>query len=216
MKQIVQLNRFIQCRLLIPCLFGMLALSGCATTAIDDSSDYVAYDGVSQVEALLEFRDQNALEELCWDLPCREDFDLLVRFEDGTLDTRLPLYWPQIQKETVSVMPNETLYVELVESGDFLVPIAVHKQQDEYKSYMRVRMSQGESGTGTMITLSNPFEQTLKIHAHVVDASGQVFPIRSCSVVPSSSSYNSMPHPITEYFITHIRLLPMNAIFCAY
>lgn len=216
MKHNAVVARQFQSGLLGLAMFSVFLLSGCATTDYAPAPEYASFDGVSEIESVLEFREQHALEEICWDVPCRENFDLIIRFEDEVLDTRFPLYWPHIHERTVSLMPGESFYIEVEEENDFLIPIAVHSEQGASENFIRVGMTQGENGTGTMITLSNPFQRTLKVHAHVIDYRSQIFPISSCSVLPGSSVFSSLPHPIPEYFLTHMRFIADNRSFCAY
>ncbi|RUO36289.1 hypothetical protein CWE11_00270 [Aliidiomarina sanyensis] len=168
------------------------------------------------MERLLTYRDNNALEEVCWDLVCREDFELYLKLPEDELDIELPLFWPAIHDGTVSLMPGETYYLAMEREGNFLTPISVHADDDADAPRVRLSMRQIGDGVATMVSIQNPYEYPLKLHAHVIDFESQIFPISTCSVAPDSVTFSSLAHPIPEYFFTHFRLLPGVRSVCDY
>lgn len=158
-----------------------------------------------------------SLEEFCAENPCRENRQVYFLTDGQPIDEVLPLYWPIVQGDRLSLLPGDKVYIEAeVVDGLFTDFKLVETVTDDEKT-ISLDFSQMEDKPDMMLVVKNPFSDAMKFHLDMIDFGGASHPTSSCVVMPGVSSYEHWPHAIPELIVSNIRAVEFDGTFaCEY
>jgi hypothetical protein len=151
--------------------------------------------------------EQVSLEEYCSANPCRRDVTFQLRTQRDAIKETVPLYWPVVQADRISILPGEKLYIEAKLDGKTLTSfehVAAIRDPDKTLVF---EFTQMDKDLGMTLVIKNPFAKSLKVHIDMMDFSHKPHQTSSCPAVARGSAYESWPHPIPELIISGLRLL---------
>jgi hypothetical protein len=158
-----------------------------------------------------------SLETYCSANSCRRHVRFHLRTDGDPIEETVPLYWPAVQNNKISLLPGEKLYVEATVEGQALTSLKQVESIDDPKKTLIFEFTQGDKDLGMMLAVKNPFQRLLKVHINMIDFSHKPHQTSSCPVVPGGSGFESWPHPIPELVISDLRFLEDGSeIACVY
>ncbi|SFC51597.1 hypothetical protein SAMN05660479_01821 [Microbulbifer thermotolerans] len=185
-----------------------LLLSACQTGTMEGNAS----------ESALE--ETQSLVKVCKDHPCRRNIHVTFRTDGEPVDQMIPLYWPRVFNEMISVLPGESFYVEAELEDGKLVNMKEASENSNPDKTIIIKFNQVENETGMMLSIYNPFETVvLKFNMDMVDFFGTPHKTSSCPIMPQAYIFESWPHPIPELIIKNPVAVPvhkMEAVECIY
>lgn len=164
--------------------------------------------------------EQVSLEEFCQTNECRKDVHVKFRTHGEPVDQKMPVYWPRVFNDIISVLPGESFYVEAEVYDGKLANLKEVPEIVNPEKTISIKFSQTEKKTMMMLSLSNPFDDViLKFNMEMIDFDGNPHQTSSCPVVPGGSIYESWPHAIPELIIKNPVAKPkeeMESLVCIY
>ncbi len=157
----------------------------------------------------------SSLEDFCSANPCRKDLTIRLRTESKDLNIPVPLYWPAVQGEQLSILPGEKLYIEAQVDGRSLTNLNQVDSITNPENTLVFEFTQMDKETGMMLTVKNPFTARLKYHINMVDFAHKPYQTSSCAVMAGGSVSEMWSHPITELLISDFHF-PENPVGCVY
>ena len=183
----------------------VLTLLGCKTATIKEE------------QLKTDESDEVSLEQVCKIEKCRENIVLKFLTDAGPFEQHLSLYWPVVQGERLSLLPNEKVYIEAeLVDGYFTNFKMVNKITNPEKTIV-FNFTQTEGKVDMMLSVKNPFPKRMKFHLDMVDFNGNLHNTSSCPVIAGGGVYELWPHAIPELLVSNIRALEesdtMNCIY---
>lgn len=157
----------------------------------------------------------SSLEDFCSANPCRKDLTIRLRTESKNLNIPVPLYWPAVQEEQLSILPGEKLYIEAQVDGRSLTNLNQVDSITNPENTLVFEFTQMDKEIGMMLTVKNPFKAPLKYHINMIDFAHKPHQTSSCAVMAGGSVFESWPYPITELLISDFHFLE-NPVGCVY
>jgi len=178
----------------------------------------VACKSTEPAKVVEETTNEITLEEFCKSNECRKNKHVKFKTDNGVIDQVLPLYWPVAQKNKISILPGDKLFIEAeVINGNSL---GNFKLVDEIKNpdkTIQFSFTQMDSSVGMMLSVKNPFSFNIKYHLNMIDFSGNPHKTSSCPVRAKISVFESWPHPIPELILTDMHFLQESDVMtCIY
>ena len=154
------------------------------------------------------------LRKLCQTILCREPGVVHLTLDNGKpFETKLD--WPQpiTQNGWISVFPGETIFVEAEVKGDRLTNFRAVKSNDHPDKTLTLKFSQETGSPAMTLTVTNPFEKTVKYHAGMMlPTSDKVLKTSSCPVLGGGrAAFESWPNAIFQLVLFDFRLLDKSA-----
>jgi hypothetical protein len=146
------------------------------------------------------------LKEFCKEHACRRNVAVKLRTGGDDIDITLPLYWPAIEDDRISLLPGEELLVEAELNGDKLVALKQVQQADHPEKTIELKFEQSEDGLDMRLLVRNPFKAPLKYHADMFDFSHTPHQTTSCPVHAGIFGVESWPQPIPEIVLSDLHL----------
>jgi len=183
-------------------------LSACAASEVSESQSEVGGDESNQ---------RLFLSDFCADKLCRKNVTITFNTPNGVFDEFLPNYFPVVQGERLSVLPNEKLFIEAELQNDTLTNYRWVESNQHPDKTLVISLTQMEGALSMLLTLKNPFDVILKYHLDLVDFEGELHPTSSCPVLPGISAFETWPHAIPELIISEVHVIPESqAQTCVY
>ena len=152
-----------------------------------------------------------SLEQVCIDNPCRKNIHISFRTDGNPVNETIPLYWPRVFNDVISVLPGESFFVEAELINGKLTNLREVQENKNPEKTIVIEMSQMEGSIDMMLSLSNPFEGVaLKFNMDMIDFRGEPHQTSSCPVMPKASIFEAWPHPIPELIIKNPKVIPMS------
>ncbi len=160
------------------------------------------------------------LAQLCSQYTCRENVRVSYRTEGEPVDLTIPVYWPRVFNDVISILPGESFFVEAdIIDGKLENLREVPENADPTKT-ITIKFTQMEKSVSMMLSLYNPFEKVaLKFNMEMIDFDGNPHQTSSCPAVPRGFIFESWPHPIPELIIKNpvlISVKNMKTMSCIY
>ena len=180
-------------KILVLLTVGLL-LSACQTNSIQPANNSGANDGNVEL----------TIEEACAKYKCRENFRLYFKTENQVVDETVPLFWPRVFDNSISIMPGESFFVEADLIDNKLVNLKEVTEVIYTDKTISLSFTQRESSLGMTLLLKNPFENVaLKFNMDMIDFEGNPHRTSSCPALPKAAIYESWPHVIPELIISN-------------
>jgi hypothetical protein len=148
----------------------------------------------------------------CETVLCRDPGTVNMQLENGEpYIIKIDAPTPYVDKDVVTILPGETLFIEGDTDGDNLVNLrAVSKERDPART---VTFEFSEPGDLTMLKVTNGFPQAVKFHAKMrIPGQEGWRETSTCPVGPNGfQSFESWPHPISGLMLMDFRLGSDNA-----
>ncbi len=190
-------------------LLAVASLGACKQSSVKESA---AIDLPAE-----EQQQRITLDEYCASNQCRENVEVKLRTDGDEIDQLLLKYWPVVQGEELSILPNETIYIEATIVGEKLTNFKQVGEIANPEITLKFSLSQMDGRTGMMLSVNNPFNKAVKFHLNMIDFSGNPHQTSSCPVMPGSGVFESWGHPIPELNISNIHILEESEIVgCVY
>jgi hypothetical protein len=158
-----------------------------------------------------------SLEQYCSINPCRKNTRVRFLTDKGRVDEVLALYWPVVQRDRLSLLPGDKVYIEAdLEGGRFINFKQVSEVLNPGKTIV-FDFQQTEGELEMTLTVQNPFPELMKLHLDMIDFEGNPHQTSSCPVVSQGSLHEIWPHPIPELMVSNIHVLTdMKSVNCEY
>ena len=177
-----------------------LWLAGCSLTE-DAAPDDTATTNNSN--------EPNSMEAYCENNDCRRDHTLNFKVGKETFEQTLPIYWPVVMGDRISLLPGDEVFVEArVNEGTFTDFKQVDTVTDPAQT-ISFRFTQMDDSDSMMLVVNNPFKETMKYHVMMLDFEGNTHETSSCPVRPGMSVFEHWPHVIPEIVMFDFRVLGM-------
>jgi len=143
---------------------------------------------------------------------CRENVTIKLRTERGLYEEQLPLYWPAVYGDIISIFPGETVYAEaMVENNKIVYLRQVNQNKNPERTLVfEFKQTEDLSKLDVMLSVENPFEKALKYDLKMKDFNGELHHTSSCPVY--KRVFEHWPHPIVELGISKLRLLEKGSV----
>jgi hypothetical protein len=147
------------------------------------------------------------LKEFCKDHACRRNVPIKLRTGGDDIDITLPLYWPAIEDDRISLLPGEELLVEAEVNDNRLVALKQVQKIDHPEKTIELKFEQSDDGLDMRLLVRNPFKTPLKYHADMLDFSHRPHQTTSCPVHGGIFGIESWPQAIPEIVLWDLHLL---------
>ena len=155
--------------------------------------------------------------EYCASNPCRKNVDITLRTEKQDFHQTLELYWPVVQKDRISLLPGETVYVEADLVDGKAVNLKSVSSIEKPESTLTFTFEQEDDDIGMVLSVKNPFSANLKYHLDMIDFQGIPHHTSSCPAIATGGAYEMWPHPIPEIVVSDIHVVTEKEGFgCVY
>lgn len=151
--------------------------------------------------------ERSNLEQFCETHDCRRDVTLRLNTDEGRIEEVLPLFWPAVMDDHISLLPGDALFVEAELAGATVVGFKAVDTIRHPENTLTIRFGQMEDGMNMVLNVHNPFRQRLKYRIDLVDFAGEAHPTSSCPVMAGGDAFEMWPHPIPEMILTDFHLL---------
>jgi hypothetical protein len=108
----------------------------------------------------------------------------------------------------VSIFPGNELFVEADIEGNSLVNLRVIDTVENPEKTLSFQLSQ--SSSGSMLSVKNPFNVSIKYHVNMVDLDGNHHKTSSCPLTPKGGAFEMWPHPIPQLEIFNFRVIDIS------
>lgn len=158
-----------------------------------------------------------SLEEFCSTSDCRKNQQIKFLTDGEPVDVVLDLYWPVVQGEEISLLPGDKVFIEAeIVDGVFTNLKQVEAVTNKEKTII-FDFSQMEGKVDMMLSVKNPFSETMKFHLDMIDFEGNPHQTSSCPVFPGAGAYEHWPHAIPEIIVSNIRVIESSdTVSCIY
>jgi hypothetical protein len=154
------------------------------------------------------------LGEICATLLCRQPGPFRMTKDDGTtFDMRIRKAGPFVHEGRVSVLANETVYVEAEMRDGQLVELTAVPSVRQPEKTLVFALSQEPGRPEMMLQVTNPFPQPVKYHAvmMVPDRDG-LLQTSTCPVIGGGrAAFEMWSHAVFQLLLFDFRLLDPNA-----
>jgi len=174
----------------------------CASSTSIIAFAFVLTGSLAQGQA----EDPVSLEEFCASYDnCRKDTHVLLKTEGGDIDTVIPIYWPAVYEDKISMLPGDELLVEAEIVGGKFTHLQLVESIKAPDSTFKLTFIQQDSGM--LLTVHNPFDVAVKYHIEMIDFERKRHETSSCPILAGLSVYESWPYAIPELAIFDFRAL---------
>ncbi|MGH8109550.1 MAG: hypothetical protein ACREO1_12650 [Arenimonas sp.] len=151
---------------------------------------------------------EEAKEAMCKDDLCQRDLRILLKLKDGkSYDKTFDVFPPVVQDIGLMVAAGQKLNIEAEVSGDTLINFKVVKEVVDPKKTIVVSFTQEDDG-GMMLSVSNPFERTLKFNMAIMPIDKEaLYKTSSCPILAGGRVFEMWPEPIFQILLTNPKLL---------
>jgi hypothetical protein len=158
-----------------------------------------------------------SLEEYCAANPCRRNVKFQLRTNHDPINETVPMYWPAVLNDEISILPGEKLYIEATLDKQKLTSLKQVEAVSNPSKTLVIEFTQMDKSVGMMLVVNNPFQKLLKFHINMMDFSHKPHQTSSCPAVARGSAFESWPHPIPELSISDFHLLEETGdVSCVY
>jgi len=159
----------------------------------------------------------DSFKEYCAINDCRKNRLVKFRTDGEEVEQLLEYYYPVVQGETLSLLPEDKVYIEAeVVDGKFINLKQVQTPLNEEKT-ITFNFSQKDDKTDMILSVNNPFDVGMKFHLDMIDFEGNAHQTSSCPVLAGTDLFEHWPHVIPEIIVSNIRAVELTDTFsCVY
>jgi len=160
---------------------------------------------------------QVSLQEYCSHNPCRKNIKVKFRTKKREIDTLIPEYWPAVYRDTISILPGEKIYIEVVMDSGVFKNFTQVKAVENPEKTITLSFDQMDDDVAMMLQVNNPFQEVMKYNINMMDFAGKLHKTSSCPVRPGFSVFESWPHAIPELRLSNFLVLKQSeSMACVY
>lgn len=175
----------------------ILALAGCGGAAVKPG---LALGSRPATEA--EFA------AYCQTAACRKDVHFTLKREGKPpFEYNVALFPPIVSNGVLTLLPGDHLLVEATPTATGLTDLKVVETMRDPSRTLVISFTQGDDDTGMMLSITNPFDKTLKYGADMMllDGDERFHHTSICPVMAGLSSFEMWPQPIFQLVLGHWR-----------
>ncbi|MBI2381471.1 MAG: hypothetical protein HYV16_12025 [Gammaproteobacteria bacterium] len=149
-------------------------------------------------------------DAVCSRYVCRGATTVSLNLAGGeNLSRSFDWFSPVVQDGSVTVLPGEELFLEAEVLGGKLAGLkAVERNRNPGRTLV-LKFQQVDKGLDMVLTVRNPFAQTLKYQLIADDGAGKLSNSPSCPVKPGDTTYETWEQPVFQAILMDFKLLPM-------
>lgn len=156
--------------------------------------------------------------EMCAQAKCQRNLRVTLKNSIGaTFDQTFEVFPPIVQPFGFMVAAGQTVHVEAdIVGGKLANLVAVDTVANPGKT-ITATLEQVDGG-GMMLTVSNPFQETLKFNMGIMPLDeNDLYKTSSCPVIPGGQAFEMWPDPIFQVALANGHVLaPDSSTACVY
>lgn len=191
-------------------LAAALSLSACSWLPFGGEPAPEAAEAEKPAEAAPEPKPDPEREAVCGRYVCRGATTVKLRLPGGELLSRsFDWFSPVVQDGSVTVLPGEELFLEAEALGGKLAGLKAVAENRNPGRTLVLKFQQETEGLGMVLSVRNPFAQSLKYQLIADDGNGKLTETPSCPVRAGDTTYETWEQPVFQAILMDFRLLPM-------